>query len=478
MRYITIEEAKEGMILGKGIYDFSDRNLLSEGKTLSYELIERLTSLGYPGLYIEDDLSKDIIIQAAISDELRNSAVNSFRKMDVDGLIIAAGKIVEQITQADAISLDLVDLRTYDDYTFRHSVNVAVFATVIGMGLGYTQEEMLDVCIAGIFHDFGKLFIDKKILNKPGRLNDAESKIIKSHSQMSYDMLTERWNIASRIKMGVLCHHENEDGSGYPKGLSGDKIHPFAKIIHVADVYDALSSRRPYKEACSFSEALEYLMGGGGTLFDREMVQAFMHYVPVYPKGMKVELSDGREAIVVENYSQNLLRPKLKLFDGSILELQDVSRNRNITVVRQVGKNVMISDDITQSEKMRNQRQMHILVVDDMVTSLRTTKEMLEGKYEVSLVKSGTQALEFIQKSTPDLILMDVAMPGKSGIQTVKEIKEQFPNNIPVIFVSAMRDLQTILACKDICADDFVVKPFEQKYLLERIAQILGEQDV
>ncbi|MEG1291491.1 MAG: response regulator, partial [Lachnospiraceae bacterium] len=144
----------------------------------------------------------------------------------------------------------------------------------------------------------------------------------------------------------------------------------------------------------------------------------------------------------------------------------------------QVGKNVMISDDITQSEKMRNQRQMHILVVDDMVTSLRTTKEMLEGKYEVSLVKSGTQALEFIQKSTPDLILMDVAMPGKSGIQTVKEIKEQFPNNIPVIFVSAMRDLQTILACKDICADDFVVKPFEQKYLLERIAQILGEQDV
>lgn len=477
MRYIDMEKVRPGMMLGRGIYDFSDRTLLADGKLLTEELIERLIERGYPGIYIEDELSKDIQIQETISAEIRNRAVRSLQDLNIDDTLAVARKIVDQILETKTVSLDLVDMRSFDDYTYRHSVNVAVLSTVIAMGMGYSQEDLIEVCVSAIFHDLGKLLIDKDILNKPGKLNAMENEIMRRHPQMSYDMLAEKWNISTRIRMGALCHHENEDGSGYPNGLSGEHIHPFAKIIHVTDVYDALSSKRPYKEACSFSEALEYLMGGCGTMFDKEIVDAFLKFVPVYPKGSTVELSDGREAVVLENSAQNLLRPKLRLMNGETLDLMEGTENRKITILRQAGGKVMASDEIHANEKGRNARRYHILVVDDMITSLKTVKSILEKEYQVSLVKSGEQALAFLEKSQPDLILMDIAMPSKNGIETVKEIKEQIPKQIPVIFVSSVRDLQTVLECKGVHAADFVIKPFDAHYLQERVKAVLEEEN-
>lgn len=337
MRYIETGKVEPGMILGKGIYDFSDRILLADGKMLTEELINRLAELGYAGIYIEDELSKDIRIQGAISTELRNAAVRSLQELNLEKALEFAEKIVDQILEVKTVSLDLMDMRSFDDYTYRHSVNVAVLSTVIAMGMGYGREDLIDLCVSAVFHDMGKMLIDKDILNKPGKLNPQEFEIMKQHPQLSYDMLAEKWNIPARVRMGALCHHENEDGSGYPKGLTGEKIHPFAKIIHVTDVYDALSSKRPYKEACSFSEALEYLMGGCGTMFDKKVVEAFLNYVPVYPKGSMVELSDGREALVVENYPRNLLRPQLRLTDGTTLDLLKGRENWNLTILRQAG---------------------------------------------------------------------------------------------------------------------------------------------
>ena len=281
MRFVPIERVEHGMMLAKSIYDYETRTLLREGKLLSDEIIVRIRERGYPGIYIEDELTKDVVIQDAITAELRNHAVEALQELDLEEAVNVAESIVKQLMEAKTISLDMLDLRTFDDYTFRHSVNVAVLSVVIGMGIGYTNEELVDLCSAAVFHE--------------------ENELLRSHSQRSYDMLKEKWNIPARVKAAVLSHHENEDGSGYPNGLTGDKIHPFAKIIHVADVYDALSSDRAYKKAYTYSESLEYLMGGCGTLFDQQVVRAFMDKVPVYPKGVTVLLSDGREAIVVEN---------------------------------------------------------------------------------------------------------------------------------------------------------------------------------
>lgn len=478
MRYVIMDDVQPGMILGRPLYDFSARTLLTDGKELSQELINKLKKRGYPGIYIDDDWSKDIDIEEIVSMELRSHAAMSLQELDMDATMDAAKQIVRQILEVMAISLDIMDLKSYDDYIYRHSVNVAVLSTVIGIGAGYDVDKLKDLCLSAILHDLGKILIDERILNKPGKLNAVENEVVKRHPQLSYDMLYDRWNIPSAVKAGVLCHHENEDGSGYPNGISGDKIHPFARIIHVADVYDALSSKRPYKEACSYSEAFEYLMGGCSTLFNKEIVEIFAKYVAIYPKGTMVELSNGQKALVMENDKNNRLRPKVKFLDGTILDLQDMDKCRNITILRQCGMYAMIADEIEENEKGRNQKLYHILAVDDMVSSLQQIKAILSGRYKLSLVKSGQQALEFIEKQKPDLILMDVAMPNKNGIETTREIRRRFPEQIPVIFVSALHDLQTVLECMNIQAEDYIVKPFKPSYLRERIRIALKEEEI
>ena len=189
------------------------------------------------------------------------------------------------------------------------------------MGMGFSADKLKELCIAGMFHDMGKLEVPAEILNKPSKLTTEEYDIIKKHPQKSYDLLADRFEISSNVRMGVLCHHENEDGSGYPRGLTGDKINIFAKILHVVDVYDALTSKRSYKKAYACSEALEYLMGGTATLFDEKVVDVFMKYVPIYPKGMQVLLSDGRKGVIVRNNHISSLRPVVRMVVGLDIDL-------------------------------------------------------------------------------------------------------------------------------------------------------------
>ena len=450
MRFVPIERVEHGMMLAKSIYDYETRTLLREGKLLSDEIIVRIRERGYPGIYIEDELTKDVVIQDTITAELRNHAVEALQELDLEEAVNVAESIVKQLMEAKTISLDM----------------------------GYTNEELVDLCSAAVFHDLGKISIDKAILNKPGKLTPEENELLRSHSQRSYDMLKEKWNIPARVKAAVLSHHENEDGSGYPNGLTGDKIHPFAKIIHVADVYDALSSDRAYKKAYTYSESLEYLMGGCGTLFDQQVVRAFMDKVPVYPKGVTVLLSDGREAIVVENHLGNPLRPTVRFFDGKDLNLNDPSVGMNITIINQVNTQTIDEQEMIEFEKERKSREIKsILVVDDMVTSIRSVKAALDGLYKIIAVRSGSEAIEYLQKATPDLILMDILMPNMSGIEAVRVIRQRFPGNIPVIFLSSASDVQTILECKDVKAADYIVKPFKVNYIRERVAAVLGENE-
>lgn len=473
MRYISIEQAEPGMMLARSIYDEADRVLIGAYNELTEDFIKKLAIRGYPGVYIEDELSKDIIIQETISAELRNNAVKNLKECNIDATVDIAKSIVEQIMNSKIISLDLIDLRTFDDYTYRHSVNVSVLATVIGMGMGLNTQGLVELCAAAILHDLGKIFIDKEILNKPGKLTPEEYATIKTHARLSYDLIKDKWNVSAKTKTGVLFHHENEDGSGYPLGLERDNIHIFAKIIHVADVYDALITKRPYKKAFSLAEAIEYLMGGCDILFDRNVVSTFLNYVPVYPKGVSVLLSDGREAIVVENHKHNTLRPKIRLENGEEIDLSDETKNRNITIVGIPGEEIAAGEDLLIHEAQRNMGKKHILVVDDMVTNLKTMQGILEDIYKVSIVKSGEQALNFIERVIPDLILMDIDMPNMDGIETVYHIQKKFGESIPVIFLTALADKNTVARCKQVKACDYIIKPFKPIYILERISLAL-----
>lgn len=331
MRYISIDGIEPGMVLARSVYDDSDRVLLGTANKLTQEFIDRLEKRGFQGLYIEDKLSRGIDIEETISAQLRNRGVKSLKECNIDEALNVAQCIVDEIVNSKSVSLDLIDLRTFDDYTYRHSINVAVLSIAIGMGLSLSYKDLVDLSAAAVFHDLGKLQTPPEILNKPARLTQREFEIMKEHPKFSYNLIKDRWDISAKTKVGVLYHHENEDGSGYPKGLHSDEIHLFAKIIHVADVYDALTAKRPYKEPYMLSDAAEYLMAGYGLLFDKNIVKVFLQYVPIYPKGTDVILSDGRNGIVVEN-TFNTLRPKVRLLDETEIDLSDVFTYGNITL--------------------------------------------------------------------------------------------------------------------------------------------------
>ena len=322
MRYVGLEEIIPGMKLSQPLRDVDGRMLLGEGCILNESYVGKLQDFGVDGIYIEDEWSKGVEIAPVISPKLKNKAMDSVRAMDVDACIECAKSIVDAILSNGNISLDMADLRSYDNYTYAHSVNVGVIACIIGMGKGgFTEKDMEGLVLAGLLHDLGKLQIPNEILNKNGRLTPEEFALIKEHPKLSYELLSDRWEISVFVKTAVKYHHENVDGSGYPDGLKGDMHTDFIKILHVADVYDALISKRPYKKPFSPHEVVEYMMGNCGTLFDKEMVDILLKYVSLYPKGTEVNLSDGRIALVIENSAEHNLRPIVRLKSGEEIDL-------------------------------------------------------------------------------------------------------------------------------------------------------------
>ena len=476
MRYISIEEAEPGMLLAKGVYDAYSRVLVAKKRPLTRDYIQKLRERGYLGFYIEDEFSDGIEVEETISAELRNKGVDALRKKNIDATLQVAKDIVGQILHTDKISLDMVDLRTFDDYTYRHSVNVAVLSTIIGMGMGLEQDMLNDLCIAAMFHDMGKLMLDADVINKPGRLTKDEFALIKMHPQLSLDLLSGRWNISLESKEAILSHHENQDGTGYPRGLQKDEIPLYALIIHVADVYDALTSKRPYKDPYTPSESIEYLMGGCHILFDANIVNTFLKWVPVYPKGVMVKLSDGREGIVFEN-TKNPIRPKIRLIDGDILDLGDERKNLHITINPTSTVETDYSNEMAAIDSEKKDTRPVVLTIDDTVMSLQMVRNTCEKNFKIVMVKSQKEAMQYLQKNgAPALVLTEINLPDGNGIEMAKMMHQQYGKELPVIFLTALSDRATVQKCRDAGAADYIVKPFRPMYLLERMNVAIGLQ--
>ena len=186
---------------------------------------------------------------------------------------------------------------------------------------GLSKREIRDVGIAGLLHDIGKQKIPKEILNKPGKLTDSEFDIMRKHSLYGYQMLREKRDISEQILLGVLQHHEKLNGKGYPLGIPKDKVFSYARIISVADIYDALVTTRPYKKAFSPREALEMIMAMTDEL-DIDVMRSFIETVILYPVNSIVMLSNGEKGRVVANSPQWVLRPKVVgLVTGKLYDL-------------------------------------------------------------------------------------------------------------------------------------------------------------
>jgi putative nucleotidyltransferase with HDIG domain len=336
------------MILGKDIYSCEGKILLAKGVTLTSHFIKRLQSLTMNEIYIEDEISRDIEIYDIIDERTRVIAKQTIyqvmqdlkvkKALDFHGIQVAINRIVDELLSNRDIMINLTDLRSVDEYTFAHSVNVAVLSIVIGKALGYNELRLRDLGIAAILHDIGKTQIPNEILNKPEKLAEKEIEIMKNHTQFGYDILKDYDEISGLSRVGALLHHERIDGSGYPFGKRGDEISEFARIIAITDTYDAMTSNRVYKKRITPDKAIEYLISMGQHYYDYDMVRVFLNHLTVYPVGTIVKLNTKEHAIVIDNNCYTPTRPIVRLIRDT--EGNYVSRFEEIDLQKKLNINI------------------------------------------------------------------------------------------------------------------------------------------
>ncbi len=229
----------------------------------------------------------------------------------------ACGTLVDEISdsvlQNPGALISIARLKRRDEYTFMHSVAVCALMLALGRQLGLQGEELKQAGLAGLLHDLGKALIPLEILNKPAKLTEAELTVMRGHAMRGFELLSEGGAVGALVLDVCLHHHEKMDGSGYPEGLPGDQISLIAKMGAVCDVYDAVTSARPYKDGWDPGEAVLKMAQWKGH-FDPHVFRAFATAIGIYPIGSLVRLSSGRLAVVLSHNPAALMSPAVKVF--------------------------------------------------------------------------------------------------------------------------------------------------------------------
>lgn len=351
--FMRTRQLKPGMRVDHPVVDRLGRILIARGATLDEYIIEAMLKMGIMSIYIQEGTADDeqepvspaaqkTIERLRTEDRSKVSLSASVRKRVAEGIqyiysntndpsliqttASIADSLLSAIQENDAMAIDISALKTSDEYTFKHSVDVATIAMIVAKQMGMPKEDIHEIGVTGLLHDVGKTKIPLEILNKPGRLDDSEFEIMRQHSVYGYRIIKDRPDLPEDVKLGVLQHHEKINGTGYPLALPADKINPYAKILAVADIYDALVTERPYKAAFSQREAIEMIMSMTQEL-DMFAMESFLQSMILYPVDTVVELSNGEKAKVVKNSPYYILRPTVVgLTSGRVYDLgEDLS---------------------------------------------------------------------------------------------------------------------------------------------------------
>ncbi|WP_338042483.1 HD-GYP domain-containing protein [Paenibacillus ginsengarvi] len=357
MRLVPIQLCRPGMRLARKVYNEEGFVLLAEHVELSQGMIQRLSQYGIPHLYIEDSRTNDVIVQDPISEETRRMAIgtirSNFKRIMMDTLPRrsvnqpfigkafkdALGLIIDDLSQNPTAMIMLTDISVTDHYLYQHSLNVCIYATMLGLSEGYSHQDLAVLGLGALLHDIGKTKIPLDILQKPGKLSGSEFEAMKRHTEFGYMLLKDEPNIPLLSAHCALQHHERIDGSGYPRGIRGGEIHEFAKWIGLVDSYDAMTSNRVYRSAMLPHQAVEALYAGANTLYETSMVEHFRDKVAIYPLGTTVTLNTGESGVVVDINSQSPQRPIVRVLvdaDGQPLHAPyeiDMSKHLSLVVV-------------------------------------------------------------------------------------------------------------------------------------------------
>ncbi len=354
MRWVTkkflLFEARPGMILARPVLSQTDNVLISDNTVLSEQLLNLLATWGVqdvtvkePRLATEDNpfslVSEAQIFSdnhAVIVQDLREAFEHTryFKEVPLARMNELADQATETLITSSGVISHLSSIRTTDDYTFRHSVNVGIIAGIIGKWLDIRGRELRNLVLAGLLHDIGKTQIPLEILNKPGPLTADEMAIMQDHPSLGFELIKgAATKLPDSVILGVWQHHERMDGQGYPFALSGDEVSRYARIIAVADIYDAMTSDRVYRKAVTPFSVVADVFREMFSALDPAVTVPFLTRVKDSLIGYVVRLSDGTQARVIYLDRDRPAQPVVRLADGRYLDLE---KNKDLSITEVV----------------------------------------------------------------------------------------------------------------------------------------------
>lgn len=359
MRKMRLAELQPGMVVARPVYGADGQLLLNVGVKLQHGYLRQLERLGIPAVYVEDEHMADVVVEDVVTDQTRLNATVAVREVldaarvrtqkeltrsvvFADGsLRTAVNRIIDDLLRNPNVVMNLTDIRASDDYTFGHSVNVAILSVMIGLGLNYNESRLRDLGLGALLHDIGKVKLPEEILKKDGPLTPAETAEMQKHPTYGFEILRSQPSLSILSAHVAYQHHERLNGEGYPRRLRGGEIHEFARIAAVADAYDALVSERLLRRGFTPGEALQMLQGLGQQ-YDQDAVRALAACVALYPVGTLVELNTREQGLVIATRKGATDRPVVRvIYDWAGQELRhsydvDLAVQRDLHIIRTV----------------------------------------------------------------------------------------------------------------------------------------------
>lgn len=353
IKRLLTSEAEPGMVLANDVYDSAGTLIVPKETRLDKSIIEKLEKYSIFIIkilegYDDENVTREIVgyyekISATKEFEQFESSFNqeTLKLRNVFNGVIAEGKDVDKaimlqgidnILKANSNNNNMMDMlncmRGYDDLTYVHCISVAIVCNVMADWLGMSKEDKDELTFAGLVHDIGKVKIPKQIIMKPGKLTEAEYKIVQHHPRIGYEIL-KKCDVSDEVRLAALMHHERYDGTGYPLGYKGEKISKFARIVAIADVYDAMTANRVYREGMCPFEVIEHFQRDM-KIYDPGFLFKFLEHTAQTYVSNKVQLSDGSVGKVAMINKTELGRPIVLVGDKVV----DLSKNSKLRVVK------------------------------------------------------------------------------------------------------------------------------------------------
>lgn len=349
---IFASQAVPGMVVAEDVYTFNNQMIIAAGTVLDDKMITRMKFYSVATIIINKEetvtpvtVTETQVISTKNSEEFQYYktelpvAINTL-KGEIHHLVTSSSSNVDQNALLKGVSrllkksrngihvFDMLHcLRDLNDQTFAHSINVSLICYVLGSWLGFSRKELETLTLSGILHDIGKVTLPPELILKPTKLTDDEYETIKTHSVRGYNILREK-DVDNHVKFSAMMHHERCDGSGYPMGLRADQIDSHAKIVAIADVYEAMTSARVYRNAVCPFEVIHILEDEGMTKYDTQYLMCFLEHLTLSYINSNVRLSNGTEGKIVMLNKHSLSRPVVKCGRKYI----DLSTERNIFI--------------------------------------------------------------------------------------------------------------------------------------------------